>query len=45
MRFAVAFACTVAVVSVIGITWAGYLAREAESLYAFVNRSIEDAKR
>lgn len=45
MRFALAFALTVAVAGVIGITWAGYLAREAESLYEYVNRAIEDAKR
>lgn len=45
MKFALAFALTFAVVGVISITWAGYLAREAESLYGYVNREIEDATR
>ncbi len=45
MRFALALALTVAVVGVIGITWAAYLAREAEALYDYVNREIERAKR
>lgn len=45
MRFAVAFACLVAVCGVLAIWWTEYLGGQAKALYDYVNASIEDAKR
>lgn len=45
MKFAVAFACTIAVCGLAAIWWGQYLGGEAKALYNYVNASIEDAKR